>query len=84
MIDEELLEPEVTKQWTRKEMMNGIMKIIPQIHSVKKSESFLGKQGGIWISWETTLFYKRLPVFDCEVDDYGDETLSEVGLKIQF
>ena len=81
MIDETMVEPEVTKQWTRKQMMKGLKEIVPQIQSVKKSESFLGKKGGIWISWETTLFYKRLPAFDCEVEDYGDETLSDVGVK---
>jgi len=65
------------KQWSRKQMMKGLKRKIPEI-TLKKSEKFMGAKDGIWASWMTTKFYKGLPVFDKEADDYGDVPVSEV------
>ncbi len=67
------------KQWSRRQIMKGLREMIPEINFMKKSEDFLGKKGGIWTYQETAWFYKGLPVFDYEAEDYGEETMSEVG-----
>ena len=70
------------KQWTRKQIIKGLKKKIPEINFIKKSERFLGKKGGIWTHQNNCAwFYKRLPVFDYEAEDYGGVPLSEVGEK---
>jgi len=67
------------KQWSRRQIMKGLQEMVPEINFMKKSEDFLGKEGGIWTYQETAWFYKGLPVFDYEAEDYGEEALSEVG-----
>ena len=69
------------KQWTRKQIMKGLKKKITEINFMKKSENFLGRKGGIWTYQRTAWFYKGLPVFDYEAEDYGHVPLSEVGVK---
>ena len=59
-------------------MIKELKEKIPDIHSIKKSENFMGKKDGIWISWTTTRFYKGLPVFDDEADEYGHVPLCEI------
>ena len=70
------------KQWTRKQIMKGLQKKIPAINFMKKSEKFLARGGGIWTyqsNWDW--FYKGLPVFDYEAEEYGHVLMSEVGEK---
>ena len=70
------------KQWTRKQIMKGLKKKVPKIDFIKKSERFLGRKGGIWTyqrSWNW--FYKGVPVFDYEAEEYGHVPMSEVGEK---
>lgn len=70
------------KQWSTTKMFKELKEKIPDITSIKKSENFLGKntgeKGGIVISWTTTRFYKGLPVFDDEAEDYGNVPLYEI------
>ena len=66
------------KQWSRTKIIKELKEKIPDINSIKKSENFMGKKGGIWVSWVTTRFYKGLPVFDDEAEDYGHVSVSEV------
>ncbi len=68
------------KQWTRKQIMKGLQKKIPDIDFMKKSERLNGCKGGIW-TWRKhgDWVYKNLPVFDIEAEEYGEETLSEIG-----
>ena len=70
------------KQWTRKQIMKGLKKKVPEIDFMKKSEKFLARPGGIWTQRNTgTWFYKGLHVFDYESEEYGNVPLSEVGVK---
>ena len=57
--------------------MKGLKRKIPDI-TLKKSERFMSTKEGIWASWVTTRFYKGLPVFDDEAEDYGYIPVSEV------
>ena len=69
------------KQWTRKQIMKGLKKKVPNIDFIKKSEN-IGRKGGIWTyqrGW--TWFYKGVPVFDHEIEEYGHVLMSEVGEK---
>ncbi len=53
------------KQWTRRQIMKGLKKKVPEINFMKKSEKFLARPGGIWTQRNTgTWFYKGLHVFD--------------------
>lgn len=62
--------------------MKGLTKKIPEINFMKKSEKLLNRKGGIWTQQNNCAwFYKGLPVFDSEAEDYGDVPLSEVGVK---
>ncbi len=70
------------KQWTRKQIIKGLKRKIPEINFIKKSERFLNKKGGIWTHQNNCAwFYKGLPVFDSEFEEYGHVPLSEVGVK---
>ena len=70
------------KQWTRKQIIKGLKKKIPEINFIKKSERLLNRKGGIWTCQNNCAwFYKGLSVFDSEAEEYGHVPLSEVGVK---
>ena len=69
-------------KWSREQIMKGLYELVPEIDFMKKSERFLGRKGGIWTyqrSWNW--FYKGVPVFDYEAEEYGHVPMSEVGEK---
>ena len=65
------------KQWSREQSMEGLQELVPEI-TMKKSEEFNGKEGGIWTTGESDWIFKGLPPFDHSVE-YGDLPRSLAG-----
>ena len=66
------------KQWTRKQIMKGLMELVSEITYLKKSEEFDGQKGGIWTSSEHDWIFKGLPTFNHNLE-YGEILLSDNG-----
>jgi len=58
--------------------MKGLYELVPEIDFMSTTEEFNDKEGGIWTSGESVLFYKGLPPFNATLE-YGDILLSENG-----
>ncbi len=72
----------VMKQWRRKQIMEGLKEMIPDIERIKKSENVLDRPKGIWTSGRIdNWFYKGLIAFEYEIEHYGEFPLSEAGEK---
>lgn len=50
-------------QWSRKNILKELVKIVPEIDFIKKSEEFDGTKDGIWIAGENAWCYKGVPPF---------------------
>ena len=68
------------KQWTRSQIMKGLQRMVSDITSMKKSEEFNGKKGGIWTCGDDDWIFQGLPPFDYWVE-YGDFPRSWIGDK---
>ena len=66
------------KQWSRKQIMKGLQKLVPDIDFMKTSEEFNNEKGGIWTSGESGWIFKGLPPFNHNLE-YGEILLSENG-----
>ena len=66
------------KIWNREQIMKGLYELVPEIDFMSTTEEFNDKEGGIWTSGESVLFYKGLPPFNATLE-YGDILLSENG-----
>jgi len=73
------MEQEIMEQWTREQIMKELKELVPEI-TMKKSEEFDGKEGGIWTNGESDWIFKGLPPFDHSVE-YGDFPRSWAGDK---
>ena len=66
------------KQWTRTKVMKGLQEMVPEITSMKKSEEFDGKKGGIWTTGDNAWIFQGLPPFNHNLE-YGEILLSDNG-----
>jgi len=56
-------EDEIMKEWSREESMKGLRELVSEMDSIKKSEDYDGKEGGIWtIGTESGWIYKDNPL----------------------
>ena len=65
------------KQWTREQIMKGLMELVSEITHLKTSEEFGLKKGGIWTTGaENGWIFKGLPPFNYNLE-YGEILVSE-------
>jgi len=66
------------KQWSREQIIDGLLKLVTEIDFLKKSEDFDSKKGGIWTTGEEVWIFKGIPPFNHNLE-YGEILLSENG-----
>ena len=69
------------EQWSRDQVMKGLMELVSEMDFIKKSEDYDGKEGGIWtIGTESGWIFKDIPPFNHDLE-YGEMLVSE-GTRI--
>lgn len=63
------------KQWTRKEIMKGLRKLVTEINYLEKVDDIDGKSGGIHTTSEDACIYKCIPPFNHDLE-YGELPLN--------
>jgi hypothetical protein len=66
------------KQWSRVQVMKGLMDLVTDINYLGDTGNVNGKSGGIQLGTEDAYFFKGIPPFNHNLD-YGDMLLSDNG-----
>jgi len=66
------------KQWTRRQIMKGLKRMVNEIKYLEKSEKVGFNDGGIWTAGKDDCIYKGIPPFNHDME-YGEILLSENG-----
>ena len=66
------------KQWSRVQVMKGLMDLVTDINYLGDTGNVNGKSGGIQLGTEDAYFFKGIPPFHHNLD-YGEMLLSDNG-----